>query len=237
MSLKTLVMVSLALLTACTRQAPPVNAADYDAFWLWAGVKPQPVLDSAKTIYILEGEIRASAQPRVDRLRGGTPRVKHADVWLVYRVETIQWGPDIVRQITADLARWKQAGSRTVGVQIDFDAATRGLAGYAAFLKTLRAQLPVDSKLGITGLMDWSSRADPGGLKAISGVVDEIVIQTYQGRKTIPGYAGYLAQLDRLDVPYKLGLVQGGDWSPPQALAKDKQFNGYVVFLVNPDGS
>lgn len=225
----------LALVTGCSREAPPVNAADYDAFWLWAGVKPQPVLDTGKTIYILEGEIRASPRPRIDRLRGGTPRVKHAEVWLAYRVETIKWGPDIARQITADLARWKKAGSRAVGVQIDFDAATKGLEGYAAFLKTLRGDLPTDTKLGITGLMDWSSRADPGGLKAIAGVVDEIVIQTYQGRKTIPGYAGYLAQLDRLDVSYKLGVVQGGEWTAPSALANDENFKGYVVFLVNPD--
>ena len=232
-----LVTASLLLLAACTREAPPVKAADYDAFWLWAGVKPQPVLDSAKTIYILEGEIRASPQPRIDRLRGGTPRVSHANIWLVYRVETIQWSPNIARQIKSDLARWKKAGSRTVGVQIDFDAATRGLEGYAVFLKSLRMQLPADTKLGITGLMDWSSRADPGGLKAISGIVDEIVLQTYQGRKTIPGYAAYLAQLDRLDVPYKLGLVQGGEWSAPSALKSDTHFKGYVVFLVNPDRS
>ena len=235
--IKLLITASLLLLTACKREAPPVNAADYDAFWLWAGVKPQPVLDTAKTIYILEGEIRASPSPRVDRLRGGTPRVKHADVWLVYRVETIKWGPDIARQITSDLARWKKAGSRAVGVQIDFDAATRGLDGYGAFLKTLRTELPTGTKLGITGLMDWSSRADPGGLKAITSVVDEIVIQTYQGRKTIPGYAAYLAQLGALNVPYKLGLVQGGEWSAPRALASDPHFKGYVVFLVNPDGS
>lgn len=233
--IKLVSIIALALLNACSREVPPVNAADYDAFWLWAGVKPQPVLDKAKTIYILEGEVRASPTPRIDRLRGGTPRVKHADVWLVYRVETIKWGPDIPRQITADLARWKKAGSRTVGVQIDFDAATRGLEGYAAFLKTLRSQLPAGIKLSITGLMDWSSRADPGGLKAIAGVVDEIVIQTYQGRKTIPGYAAYLAQLDGLDVPYKLGLVQSGEWSAPKALATDTHFKGYVVFLVNPN--
>ena len=237
LSANKLLAITLALLTACSREAPPVNATDYDAFWLWAGVKPQPVLDSAKTIYILEGEVRALPNPRIDRLRGGTPRVKHSDVWLVYRVETIKWGPNITRQIISDLARWKKAGSRTVGVQIDFDAATRGLEGYAAFLKTLRSELPAGTKLGITGLMDWSSRADPGGLKSIAPVVDEIIIQTYQGRKTIPGYAAYLAQLDRLDVPYKLGLVQGGEWSPTKALATDEQFKGYVVFLVNPDGS
>lgn len=225
----------LMLLAGCGQQAEKVDATQYDAFWLWAGVKPQPVLDRAKTIYILEGEIRGRDRPILHRLRGGTPRVKHADVWLVYRVETIKWGPEIVAQMKADLARWRKAGARAVGIQIDFDAATRGLEGYAAFLKNLRSQLPPDCKLGITGLMDWSSRADPGGLKAIAAVVDEIVIQTYQGRQTIPGYSAYLATLDRLDVPYKLGLVQGGAWATPDALANDANFKGYVVFLVNPE--
>jgi Protein of unknown function (DUF3142) len=225
-----------ALLTGCERQAERVDATRYDAFWLWAGVKPQAVLDQAKTIYILEGEIRDAPVPVVHRLRGGTPRVKHADVWLVYRVETLQWGPDIVRQIRSDLTRWRAAGARAVGVQIDFDAATRGLPDYAAFLTKLRGQLPADCKLGITGLMDWSSRADPAGLKAIAGTVDEIIIQTYQGRKTITGYEAYLAQMDRLDIAYKLGLVQGGEWTPPKKLSQDRFFKGYVVFLLNPDG-
>ena len=191
------------------------------------------MLDRATTIYILEGEIRGTP-PALVRLRAGTPRVDHANVWLVYRVETLNWGPHIMPRIQSDLARWRQAGSKAVGIQIDFDAATQGLSGYAAFLKKLRAQLPPGCKLGITGLMDWSSRADPGGLKAIAGTVDEVVIQTYQGRQTIPGYASYLKQLDRLDIDYRLGLVQHGEWTAPPALASDPHFKGYVVFLVNP---
>jgi Protein of unknown function (DUF3142) len=222
-------------LSNCSREDHPVNATQYDAYWLWAGVKPQPVLDSAKTVYILEGEIRSDAPSRIQGLRPGTPRIDHADVWIVYRVETLNWGPEIVPQINADLARWRKAGSRAVGVQIDFDAATKGLEGYGAFLKKLRVDLPPNVKLGITGLMDWSSRADPGGLKSISPMVDEIIIQTYQGRKTIPGYGRYLAQLDRLDIPYKLGLVQHGEWTPPSALKNDPNFKGYVVFLLNPE--
>jgi hypothetical protein len=225
------------LLTSCSREAQPVDATEYDAFWLWAGVKPQPVLNRARTIYILAGEIRDAPRPMIQPLRAGTPRVDHAEVWLVYRVETLNWGPQIIAQIKADLVRWHQAGSRVVGVQIDFDAATRGLDGYAAFLKKLRADLPYVYRLGITGLMDWSSRADPGGLKAIATIVDEIIIQTYQGRQTIPGYTAYLAQLDRRDVPYKLGLVQGGEWRAPDALANDPHFRGYVIFLLNAENS
>jgi hypothetical protein len=221
------------LLCACGQQSARVDANDHAAFWLWAGVKPQPVLDRAKTIYILEGEIRNAPQPRLEKLRPATPRVKHAGVWLVYRVETLNWPPEIIDQIKADIIRWRKAGNRAIGVQIDFDAATKGLAGYAAFLKTLRAQLPMDSKLGITGLMDWSSRADPEGLKAIAPVVDEIIIQTYQGRNTIPGYAAYIRQLDWLNIPYKLGLVQHGEWTPPASLADDPNFHGYVIFLLN----
>jgi hypothetical protein len=223
----------LLTLAGCEREEQHVDAAHYDAYWLWAGVKPQPVLDRAKTIYILEGEVRGEPAT-LHRLRAGTPRVEHADVWLVYRVETIRWPPDIAQRINADLARWRRAGARAVGVQIDFDAATRGLSGYAEFLKTLRTQLPPDCKLGVTGLMDWSSNAAPDGLKGLAGSVDEIIIQTYQGRQTIKGYGAYLRQLDRLDFDYRLGLVQGGEWTPPEAVASDPHFKGYVVFLLNP---
>ena len=34
-----------------------VRAADYDAYWLWAGVKARPDLDKARTIYLLQGEV------------------------------------------------------------------------------------------------------------------------------------------------------------------------------------
>lgn len=227
-----LLCASLLLLAGCQRENDRVNAADYDSFWLWAGVASQPVLDRAETIYILEGEI-SGRQARLVKLRAATPRVDHANVWLVYRVETLDWGSNILPQILADLKRWKAAGNRVAGIQIDFDAATHGLAGYGGFLRVLRGQLPTDCKISVTGLLDWSSNGDSASLNALGGVVDELVLQTYQGRTTIKGYQGYLASLDRLHMPYKIGLVQNGEWQAPQALAKDPDFKGYVVFLVN----
>ena len=223
------------LLAGCQRDTGRVDAADYDAFWLWAGVTPQPVLDHARTIYILEGEVRQSGRARIVGLRAATPKTRHATLWIVYRVETIKWGDDIVGQMTRDLERWRMNGNTVAGIQIDFDAATQGLPQYAAFLKQLRAQLPTDCRLGITGLLDWSSKGDSDGLNRLAGVVDEVVLQTYQGRHTIPGYEAYMDGLKRLKLPFKIGLVQGGAWNAPRSLAANPNFKGYVVFLLNPD--
>ena len=132
------------------------------------------------------------------------------------------------------LQRWRAAGNRVVGVQIDFDARTRHLDEYADFLRDLRRRLPPDCRLGITGLLDWSANGAPEGLEALAGVVDEIVLQIYQGRHVIPGYAAYLARLDRLRVPFRIGLLQGGEWTSPPSLAEHPFFRGYVVFLLNP---
>jgi Protein of unknown function (DUF3142) len=229
-----LLLATLALLASCQQKPSTVDATQYDAFWLWAGAQPQPVLKHAKTIYILQSEIRDMPKPRLVSLRPGTPDVDHADLWIVYRTETLAWEDDIVPQIRADLARWRAAGNSVVGVQIDFDAATNGLSGYADFLRLLRAQLPPDAKLSVTGLLDWSSQGNSTDLNTLAGVVDEVVLQSYQGRDTIPDYEAYLASLSRLDMPYKIGLVQHGKWNAPSALARDPDFRGYVIFLLNP---
>jgi Protein of unknown function (DUF3142) len=227
-------LMALVLLASCQPKATRVDATDYDAFWLWAGVAPQPALDNAKTIYILEGEIRGTGNPHLVSLRPATPRIDHADLWLVYRIETLDWDDAIYSQVIRDLVRWKAAGNRVAGVQIDFDAATDGLPQYAEFLRTLRAKLPRDAKLSVTGLLDWSSQGDSADLNGLAGVVDELVLQTHQGRKTIPGYENYLESLNRIDMPYKIGLVQNGEWRAPSTLAGDPDFKGYVIFLVNP---
>lgn len=216
--------------------AEPVDAADYDAFWLWAGVAPQAVLDKARVLYILQGQIDQPRRGGPARLiaQGGVPHLRRGEAWMVYRAQTLDWTPETYALILARLKRWRAAGDPVVGVQIDFDARTRHLDQYGAFLRGLRARLPKDCKLGVTGLLDWSSQGDPEALASLGGVVDELVLQTYQGRRTIPGYEAYLARLSRLKIPFKIGLVQGGDWHAPPELAANPWFRGYVVFLKNP---
>jgi hypothetical protein len=212
-----------------------VDAADYDSFWLWAGVKPQPVLEKAQRIYLHYGEVIAQPEGRMRILRPQVSVLDNREIWLVVRAETLEWSPDAYEQTLKALDHWQKAGNNLAGLQIDFDSRTRHLQNYGVFLAELRQRLPNKYQLSITGLLDWSANGDPAGLAALGNSVDELVLQVYQGKQTIPGYQNYLKKLDRLGLPFRIGLVQGGLWQAPEHLKANPDFRGYVVFLVNPD--
>src|SRR5436309_14872931 len=85
--------LALALAAAAALAGPgragTVRAQDYDAFWLWAGVKPQPVLAAARTLYILQGQVaapeRGDGDGRLVAQGGAVPHLVHGEVWLDYR--------------------------------------------------------------------------------------------------------------------------------------------------------
>lgn len=217
-----------------------VNAADHDAFWLWSGVQAQPVLKQARTLYLLQGQVSTRrGQQRVELIAqgAGVSRLPQPELWLVYRAHTLRWPEPVYEKILRQVERWQAAGNAVVGIQIDFDARTRYLSEYVAFLEDLRKRLPPHYRLSITGLMDWSSNADPNAIAQLKSVVDEVVVQTYQGRQSIPDYGAYLPRLARLGLPFKVGLVQGGQWKVLDALERSPWFRGYVVFLQNEPGS
>jgi len=226
------------LLCAPAVAAGTVDASKYDAFWLWSGVAPQPVLNQARCVYVLQGQIAANrsdeSQVRFIAQGVAVPRDRPVEVWLAYRVHTLHWTPREYSILLAQLHRWREAGNNVVGVQIDFDAHTLHLQEYVEFLEGLRRQLPSEYRLGITGLLDWSSHADPSEVSQLRGIVDEVVVQTYQGRHTIENYSAYLPRLSRLSLPFKIGLIQGGNWDAPAYIAASPWFRGYVVFLQNP---
>ncbi|MBK3479061.1 DUF3142 domain-containing protein [Pseudomonas sp. MF6751] len=228
----------LGLLLLASPAFGAVDARDYDAFWLWSGVEPQPVIKQAKTLYILQGQINATRrapQRGVQLIAQGmsVPRITQGHVWVVYRAHTLRWPERVYTQVLGQVQRWRDAGNPVIGIQIDFDARTQYLHEYAHFLRDLRQRLPADLRLSITGLMDWSSNADPAAIAQLKGVVDEVVVQTYQGRHSIPDYAAYLPRMNRLGVPFKIGLIQGGEWQEPGYLGANEWFRGYVVFLQN----
>jgi hypothetical protein len=234
------VLFALVLSAAATAAAADeiVRAADYDSYWLWAGVKARPEVDKADTVYLLQGEVgseRAGAV-RLKAQGGAEPGAHRATLWLAYRVRSLDWPPDIVAAIVRRYEAWRAKPGRVAGVQIDFDASTRGLSKYAAFLRDLRKSLPEGCALSVTGLMDWASQSSLEDIDGLAGTVDEIVFQTYRGRATVQNIDAYVARLGRLRVPFRLGLAEGAVWSESKKLADNANFRGYVVFLRNPGG-
>ena len=220
------------MLTGCDAREPGrVRASEYDSFWLWAGVETPDHLPKAREIYLLAGEIRGEPAEWVPLL-ATTPKPGKSELWLVVRTNTLKWPSGSVEYLIRTLDRWEQAGNRVAGLQVDFDAATHGLSTYSDFLTSLRIDLPKRYRLSVTGLMDWSANGDPGALQNLAGVIDEVVIQTYQARSTIPGYEAYFSKMDGFPIPFKVGLVEGGLWHAPSTLEHHPQFNGYVVFLT-----
>jgi len=223
------------LLASCGKpEAPCVDPARYDQFFLWAGVRPPRAVKQARELYILGGEIRRGGPARLVDMRAGVPHLDGPKVWLTVRAERLDWNAATWDGVRAMLGRWRAAGNRLEGLQIDFDAATKGLTRYRAFLEAVRHELPPVTRLSVTGLLDWSANGDPEELARLGGLVDEVVIQTYQGRTTIPGYAAWFSHIDTLPMTHKIALVEGGEWTPPAALARDRRFAGYVVFLLKP---
>ena len=215
-----------------------VQAEDYSSFWIWGGVKPQSVLSQAQTLYILQGEVierKRHNQSSVIVVAQGmsVAHLRKSKVWLVYRADTLQWTPEVIQTLILRLNHWQLSGNSVIGLQIDFDVKTRHLQEYVVFLQKLRTQLPVNYQLSITGLLDWSSNGDIEAINQLKNVVDEVTIQTYQGRKTISNYNKYLPALKRLNLPFKIGLIQNGEWQAPEDFESNPWFQGYVVFLQN----
>jgi len=229
---RALIAAALALALASCRDPGRVDARGYDSFWVWAGVDPGLRAEHARTIYLLDGEVRAGEDGRLVDLRPRVPHLRSAEVWLVVRTDTLDWRDGVAESLGPRAAAWARAGNRAAGVQIDFDARTRHLADYAAFLERVRRTLPRRYKLSITGLMDWSANGDPQALRKLKGTVDEVVIQTYQGRSTIWGYERYFERMRDFPMPFKVGLVENGRWIEPAGLRSEPSFNGYVVFLL-----
>lgn len=235
MGAKAQILLVAALLAGQAHAAETVTAREHPAFWLWSGVKASDALKGAHTVYLHQGEVLARPNEVVfQRLGLPVSRLTFPTLWLTVRFTTLDVPPTIVPKIVRLMQRWQAAGNQVVGLQVDFDAATHQLADYARFLRELRQQLPPEFALGVTGLLDWAKTGDVATLNALA--VDELVIQSYQGRHTVDNYQAYLPALTRLRIPFKLGLVQGGkrDVQAEAQLQRSPWYRGTVVFMLNP---
>ena len=215
--------------------ADGIDPSAYRQFWLWGEVRPGAFLDTAETLYLLQGHI-ATGPYRPDFAHQGVAPFARAkgELYLVYRLQTLDWDERILASVLNEIRAWEHAGSRVAGIQLDFDARTPKLVFYATFLRQVRRDLPAAYRLSVTGLLDWSVGGSPEAFDAMSGTVDEIVFQAYRGRQTIPDYREYLGAIARLRVPFKIGVVEGGSWDRDEErrLAASAFYRGVVVFLT-----
>ncbi|ABU78009.1 DUF3142 domain-containing protein [Cronobacter sakazakii] len=232
-----ILLVSLLLATTSAwAQTTRVNDTDYRAFWLWSGVRPSAALREAEVIYLHQGDVvTRQGKPAFVRLGQPVARLRAPALWLTVRLERLDLSDEMLDTLARLPVRWAQAGNPVTGLQIDFDAATRRIGDYGHFLTRLRARLDGRFGLGVTGLLDWAQTGSVAQLNALP--VDELVVQTYQGRHTVPGYARYLPALLGLRVPFKIGIAQNGEWDKAQekTLAASPWYRGAVIFVMNDE--
>lgn len=233
MGAKAQILLVIGALLLTSGAGAGVNAAHYQAFWLWSGVTPTPEMKNAHTVYLHQGEINAGGN-RVTFQKMGLPvsKLHFPALWLTVRFTTLDVPTPVLQRLARLLENWRNAGNQVTGLQVDFDAATQRLDLYAAFLHRLRAEIPRDYALGVTGLLDWAKTGEVDVINALP--VDELVVQTYQGRKTVTQYADYLPALNKIRIPFKIGVVQHGEWDEQRAPLHSRWYRGTVVFMLTP---
>jgi hypothetical protein len=146
----------------------------------------------------------------------------------------MQWNEKIHNRVMKQIRAWEYRKNHIAGIQLDFDASTKSLNKYEQFLRKVRLLIPQHYQLSVTGLLDWSNNGDPKAIASVEDVVDEVIFQTYQGRKTIPHYHAYMNSMLKLHIPFKIGVVERGNWNRgyETLFAQSEYYRGVVVFLL-----
>ena len=182
----------------------PAAARWTTGFWFWQGSAVAPGYSGRPldTLFVQVGSIRQETFPPYIRtagrwyVNGELPRdlPTAREYWLVFRYERqgvpdIQVVPFLAQQISRLKIEARVRNLNVVGVQLDVDSPTSGLARYGAFLRELRRSLPTGSEISITALLDWFR----GGtdLNAVIEQVDEFVPQFYDAGDSAELHGGY----------------------------------------------
>jgi hypothetical protein len=164
------------------------------AFWSWRSETPSETdvneavrQTGAKTLFLRAGQIDCELRKlrRIRRVTGPIP--VNIEIHLVYnatrsflkefeRISAVDASCTVLSAFAADLDLAKTDHAHVVGLQLDFDVPTRLLRRYAAVLQNIRAQLPNEMQLSITGLPTW---LDSPALVEVLAACDFWVPQCY----------------------------------------------------------
>jgi hypothetical protein len=173
----------MALCLLLSGAAPRARALRSDAFiWqlAWTPALADAVAGQRRTFavwHVLAADIPDAGSPVLARadwtalLAGG-----HAALPVI-RIEG-QLTPDRAPGVLAAIVRLVAGLPPAVraGVEIDHDAATGRLGGYAAFLRAMRASLPPGTALWATALPTWLGAP---GFGRVADAVDRLVLQVH----------------------------------------------------------
>lgn len=206
------------------------------AFWAWQARTPSPSgvrraigETNAYDLFLRAGQF--------DRKGAGATRIRPAEgafpagvrLRLVYNatpalldafgaLDADAFAAGLARAAAEDTARALADGATVAGVQLDLDAPTRLLPGYAEILRASRRALPSGLELSMTGLPTWLSSPD---LAAVVDAVDFWVPQCYgtdvarRAETKVPvatpaEVASAVARAEALGRPYYAGLASYG---------------------------
>ena len=151
-------------------------------FWLWhrGEAAPGPPVD---VLYYHGGGIRHDRSLPY-RVYGELPTElpPARAYWFVFRYDGPGIPPaDLAIALSERVAKLqheaRRRGIQLVGIQLDIDSPTRSLPEYAAFLRHVKAALPLGLELSITTLLDWFRPST--AIAAVIDEVDEFVPQFY----------------------------------------------------------
>ncbi len=165
---------------------PPTKAAlpkEWNiGFWLWhrGPAAPGPPVD---VLYYHGGGIRQDRSFPF-RVYGELPAElpPARAYWFVFRYDGPGIPPaDLAIPLSEQVAKLqseaRRRGIQLAGIQLDIDSPTRSLTEYAAFLRHVKAALPLGLELSITTLLDWFRPST--AIAEVINEVDEFVPQFY----------------------------------------------------------
>ncbi|MCE2950978.1 MAG: DUF3142 domain-containing protein [Alphaproteobacteria bacterium] len=195
--------------------------------WVWAGITVKDV-PATGILYLYQGHVTQKNGALSYTKHGLYPHALARDLFLVYRLTKPLPAPeDLAAIFHHHQSKWTQSDTRVLGIQLDFDAATKDLAVYAQYLRDLRRHVRAPSKISITGLGDWITSAPRAAQGDLMDACDEIVFQLYQERAPLPHIETFFKKLVPFNRPFKVGLL---------ANANSQRYSNILVQLSHCQG-
>lgn len=227
-ALLVLLLPLLWFLTACDeglRGSPASTPPWKVGFWLWPGAAVEAAAAGKHPFDLLYVQAGRADSYFKNSVSWQWPQQlpPAAEYWALWRYDPpAQPADGQIAVIAGDfLKRREEAaaqGQTLVGIQLDYDCPTEGLAEYAAFLDKLRKALPDGTRVSITALLDWFR---PGtGIRDVLARTSEFVPQFYDTAPPSDGQLRAIAEpidaarlgpvFNSFGIPYRVGITSFG---------------------------